>query len=419
MWSARQFGLLGYAVIGIGLGGTGLWAANAEIASAVMAPGVVTPESSRKVISHLEGGIVDEVFVRDGDAVEAGQLLVSLSPIQAGASLEMLVGNEAYLRALESRLVAEMRGTAPEFPSSVAGTEFAADQRALFENRKRFVAQQKSVLDAKISSLQSQLTGWTERRDALQESMASLKSQLVGAAELETKKLKPRTEVDELRRRVLSVTADIAEAKAEMGSAASGLAEANLQKEIVEHQIRQEASAQLTETRDRIAEVGERIRMAQDTARRTEIRAPQAGTVQGLTVHARGAVVQPAAPLLELVPLGGSVVIEAQVLSSEIDRIHAGQQTEVKFPSFNAVTTPRISGKVTAMSGDAVPDAEGRRFAHKILITLDDDTVPVDVRERLMPGMPATVIAATEARTVLSYLLRPLMDALGTALRER
>lgn len=416
--SARSFSIAGCVIAVVGFGGFVAWAATAEVASAVVAPGIVSVESARKSIAHLEGGIVESVHVRNGSPVKAGDVLVSLSPVQSAASLDMLIGQRDALLATRARLAAEARGVEPDFPPRAARAA-VDDQIALYASRKRFLSEQIEACRVRIDSGLQQIEGLARQVDTLQSTAESLREQLTGAAALATKGLKPKNEVREIERMLLAVEGDIGETTAEIAVAQSSVAEARMQSIILEHQFRQDAVTELAKVNERIAMLDEKVRMAQDAQNRTKIRAPQDGVVQALLVHGPGAVIQPGQPFAELIPVSDDLVVTVDVPSADIDQLHTGMETEVRFPSFNAATTPVIHGRIASMSADAVLDAEGRRLTHKVEIQVDLQSIPSDLRERLTPGMPAMMLAPTRSRTVLSYLLRPLGDTVAVALRER
>ncbi|GIK98511.1 MAG: HlyD family type I secretion periplasmic adaptor subunit [Alphaproteobacteria bacterium] len=416
--STRAFILAGCLIALFGFGGFVAWAATAEVASAVIAPGIVSVESARKSIAHLEGGIVQKVHVRDGDRVKAGDVLVSLSPVQSAASLDMLIGQRNTLLATRARLDAEVKGGEPEFPPHVHPAVIA-DQTALYRTRRQFLAQQVGVLDARIDSGLQQIEGLTHRADSLRSAAASLREQLKGATDLASKGLKAQNEVREIERTALTIEGDVGETTAQIAAAEASVAEAEMQRVVLRYQFRQDAAAELAKVNDELATLDEKIRVAEDAQNRTEITAPQDGIIQSLLVHGAGAVIQPGQAFAELVPVADDLVVSADVPSGDIDQLYPGMETEVRFPSFSASTTPIIRGHVVAMSGDALPDAEGRRLTHRVEIQVDTDSIPADLRDRLMPGMPAMVLATTQQRTVMSYLLRPIKDAVATSLRER
>jgi HlyD family type I secretion membrane fusion protein len=418
MMSTRSFIRAGCLIAFVGFGGFVAWAATAEIASAVIAPGIVSVESARKTIAHLEGGIVEKVHVRDGDRVKAGEVLVSLSPVQSASSLDMLIGQRDTLLATRARLHAEVKAVEPEFPPQIH-PNVVADQSALYRTRKQFLTQQVGVLNARIESGRQQIEGLTQRADALRSTTASLREQLKGATDLASKGLKPQNEVREIERTALTVEGDIGETIAEVAAAQASVAEAEMQRVVLRYQFRQDAAAELARVNDEIATLDEKIRVAQDAQNRTKIRSPQDGVVQSLLVHGSGAVIQPGQPFAELIPVADDLVIHADVPSADIDQLYSGMETEVRFPSFSATTTPIIRGRIVSVSGDAVPDAEGRRLTHMVEVHVDADSIPADLRDRLMPGMPAMVLASTQRRTVISYLLRPIEDAVAVAMRER
>lgn len=421
-----KYARAGYALVVIGLGGFLGWASVAEISAAVVAPGSVVVVSNRKVIQHLEGGIVGSVLVRDGVSVSEGDVLVRLDATRAEADLEVLRGQLDAGLALQARLEAERDGLPsiafPEESFSPDRDSVAASvrsQKNLFEARRKSVAGQLEMLARRMEIHSVRAEAYRRQSASIASEMASYREQLDGVSLLTAKGFASRSAEREIERRILSLETAMSEAEAEVASAESLVIEAELEKAMVEHRVREEVSAELPKVVEANASLREQIAIAMDVLSRKEIRAPQDGVVQALAFHAHGAVIRPGEAVMELVPVLDDLVVETRFPAVSIDQVKVGMTVEVRFPSFSSRMTPVLTGTVTGVSPDALPDSEGRRLAFVGRVEVVPESIPDELAGRLQPGMPAEVVVATEARTVLSYLVKPLTDALARTFRER
>ncbi len=422
----RKYATSGYVLIAIGLGGFLSWAALTDISAAVFAPGNVAVSSNRKVVQHLEGGIVETVKVRDGTSVAKGDVLVALDATRAKAELQTL--RDQYTRSviLESRLTAEKLGNDtilyPLADIEGADTQEVGSlmefQTQLFQARRETLKGEMAVLDSRVSSNKDRAAALERKRDSLRSEIRSYEEQLAGTAGLTDKGAASKNSVRELERRIMSLQTAIGETESDIAVAESAAAEADLQKVTQTNTFREAAIDELSKTKEIIAGLRERIAVATDILARTEIRAPQSGVIQGLQLHAKGAVVSAGEPILELVPTDDDLVIEAMVSAVSIDQVAEGMSVEVKFPSFNSRTTPMLFGRIKTVSADAMPDKDGQRHSYKAVVEVLKDSVPEELARRIQPGMVADVVVSTEPRSVLSYLVRPLSDTMSRGFRE-
>jgi len=423
----RAYTRIGYALIVLGLGGFLAWSATAHISAAVIAPGTVAVVSNRKTIQHLEGGIIQALLVRDGSRVSAGEALIRLDPTKAKSELEALQAQLDAGEAALGRLIAERdQLEAIHFPDDLierAGEPevgvLIESQLRLFEARRKSVQGELDVLDSRIETLSRKAAAYRKQINSLNSEIASYQEQLEGISSLAAKGYASRSNERELERRILSLVSAVGEAEAEIATAESSMAEAALQKVTVANRFQEEAMSEIAKLREANAGLLERIAIARDVLERTEIKSPQDGIVQGMRFHGPGAVIGAGEPILELVPTDDDLVIEASIPSVSADQIHEGLLAEVRFPSFTSRTTPIMMGKVISISPDALPDPDGERIFFKGRIEVLKETVPPALKARLQPGLPAEVIVPTEERTVLSYLVRPLTDAIAKTFRER
>ncbi|GGE48758.1 HlyD family type I secretion periplasmic adaptor subunit [Agaricicola taiwanensis] len=421
----RSFMRLGYALIIIGLGGTVAWSALAKVQSAVVATGLVSVESSRKAIQHLEGGVVREVLVGNAEEVVKGQVLLRLSPVQSEAAVALNTNQLWQNLAMQARLEAEQQ-EAEDFKFPAELTEHAedprmagilADQRRLWEERRRVLRNELDILGAQIQQHEERARGWRRQQEAFESQAKSYEEEVASKAKLVERGYFPANELKRLSRELDRTRGEIGEAMAEWANAQANVTEANLKMSQLRRQYQTEASSQLTEVKAKISDLRERLNVAQDVYSRLEVRAPQDGVVQNLQVHAPGAVVKPGDTIMELVPSNDTLVISARVLPTDIDSVQPGLEAEIRFPALPARAMPLILGTVENVSADTLVDNRTAETYFLAEVWLDKATMPQEAAEKLHPGMPADVMIATGERTVLEQLTRPLTDAIRHGIR--
>jgi HlyD family type I secretion membrane fusion protein len=424
-WAAplRTAGIVVVVVFAIGGG----WAAFARLDAATVAPGVVAVESNRKAIQHLEGGIVREILARDGDRVEAGAVLVRLDPTQARANSEVIRKQYAAALAEEARLIAERDGKpAVTFPGEVTDqlddalvARAVADQVAQFRDRRSSVNGQVAILQARIAQHQSEIAALDREREASEQQIATVKKELVGLRQLLDKNLVSVSRVLALEREQSRLEGMLGRSQANVMKSLQAIDEARLQIDQTRAQFAEQVSRDLPAVRKSVGELRERVVATSDVLRRVEIRAPQAGVVQGSRVFTAGGVVRAGDTLMEIVPLSDELVIRAQVAPTDVDKVRSGMEAEVRFPSFTIEHPPLFIGKVRTVSPDRLMDEQSRQPYFAAEVTIEKDKVPAEFRDRIGAGMQADVLVATGERTALRYLVSPLLDRLATAMRER
>jgi HlyD family type I secretion membrane fusion protein len=406
----------------VGFGG---WAATAPIESAAIAPGTVSVESNRKTIQHLEGGIVREILVRDGDAVTAGQVLMRLDETQPGATLDILNARYDVAGAEFSRLAAERDGLKETiFPdwltarrTDPAVATILENQRNIFAARRDAVTSQTAILQQRIAQLEEEIRGVEGRIAASARQSALIADELAGVRTLYEKGLMQKPRLLELERRAAEIDGTLASDRAAIARARQQIGEARLRiSELRTTQVN-EAAARIGELQGELLDLTERIRAATDVRGRTEIRAPQDGTVVGLSVHTPGGVIAPGERLLDIVPSGDRLIVEARVDPQDIDIVRAGLEARVRFTAFTQRNLVPVPGTVSWVSADHIADERTGTayFLARIALAEDD---PALGGNKLYPGMSAEVLIVTGSRTALEYMLQPLTDTLRRAFRE-
>ncbi|GJL93001.1 HlyD family type I secretion periplasmic adaptor subunit [Hyphococcus sp.] len=426
--SARFFIRLGLGAIAAIFGGVAFWSIVAPIDGAVIANGQVVVESNRKAIQHLEGGVIADILVKEGDEVEAGAVLVELEDTVAGANLALIDGQLTELYARRARLEAERDGleeiATPRGVEEVLATDAfegkQAGQQQLFEARRKTRLTQIGLLHERIVQQKERMVGLDAQISSLRDQRALIEDELAGVRELNEQGFAPMTRVRALERESRRLSGERGALRAGVAEATSIIAEANLEIERLHETGREEAITELRDIEVSIPELEERRVTAAQTLRRTEVRAPQAGRIMGLNVHTVGGVIAPGEAVMEIVPRGDRLQIAARVAPRDVDKIHAGQETIVRFSAFGARMTPEATGVVRTVSADSFYDESLGAAYYLVVVDIPQDEELSDLLRGavLVPGMPVEAFIRTGSRPAISYFLKPLTDALARSMRE-
>ena len=418
-----RFGLAVVFVTFVVLGG---WAALAPLHGAVIAVGLVKVESYRKTVQHQEGGIVREILVRDGVRVKEGEPLILLRDVTVDASLGLLRDTLNAELVRHARLEAEQEGRGDfELPAELRNLQDERTvQDALSKETLVFQAHKKS-LEGKIALMEQQVREIDAEYEALQKQVSSAAEAIRLAEEelrlndsLRKKEFVSSTQVLTLRRLVAEYRSRYSEYLAEMTKAQQRKTDLRLRMLQTRSDFQQVATDDLKQSTARITELRERIRPSEDAAERQVIAAPISGRVVGLRVHTVGATIGPREPLLDIVPEDTPLIVEARTHVDAIDQLHVDQPAEIRFTTFNSRTTPLVKGKLTYISPDALADDKGNPYFQLQVVPDDESLVHAGI-ERLAPGMQAEVFIQTTARTLVDYLVGPIIDTARRAMRER
>ncbi|WP_439530892.1 HlyD family type I secretion periplasmic adaptor subunit [Pannonibacter sp.] len=425
-FSTRPFVIAGYVTILMTFGVFGGWAMTAPLDSAIIAHGVLSVESSRKVVQHLEGGIVREVLVKDGDRVKKDQVLVRLSPVQAQANVSMIRTRLEIARAEEARLQAERTNSEDvAFPEDLLASDdprvkFALQgQRNLFMDRVSVRDSQINILKSKMEQLRQQASGLELQRDSAKREVKLIEDEVSRLKDGEGKGVVSANRLSAFQREAAQLEGSYGRLITEIARVNEGVGETELEVVRIRQSFSERAATELKEARQQITDLEERNVVAADILERTEIRSEVDGVVQNLAVNTIGGVIRPGDPLMELVPIDDRIVINAQVRPLDIDSIHPGLQAEVRISAFANRYLPTLFGEVEYISPDIIErrgtNAEPYYLAR---ITVPESTIPEEMLTKLAPGMPAEVILPTGERTMAEYLISPLRDAVRNSMRE-
>jgi HlyD family type I secretion membrane fusion protein len=407
----------------------GGWAAVAELESAAIAFGVVTVESERKTVQHLEGGIVAELHVREGDRVSRGDVLLRIDRTQAEAQAEFVRSRYLASLGLEARLIAERDGAAEiAFPGELttriddpAVQAIVQSQQDALTNRRELLERRIEILQQGIAEYREELKGLEGQIAAYDEQLESFGEEESGINELAAQGLVPRTQLLDLERRGAEIEGARSQAVARMSQLRQSITESELQiNELVTSNLTSIVE-DLRDVQGDVFELRERLRAAEDVLARTDVLAPIDGTVVGLSTHTTGGVIASGAPLMDIVPSDDVLIVEARLDPADIDVVQIGLPAQVRLTALNQRDVPPVDGAVIALSADAFEDElTGARY-FDCKIALDDASLTAALTgtgATLVPGMQAEVLVLTGARTPLDYFLEPLTRSMNRAMRE-
>ncbi len=403
------------------------------ISGAVVATGVVNVETNNKTVQHLDGGIVAKILVRNGDRVAEGDIVVKLDDTQVKASYAVTAAKVNDFLVQQARLEAE-RDRSPEMTlppavataarSDAALARLIAAQQTLFTARASAHRGELDVLRQKIEQASNDMQGLEKTYAAKQKEAAISKAELAS--------LKPLFERGFAnQQRYLPVQRDNARLEGEVGRMTndlaklrSSVAEANLRLSQNDKDYTQNVVDELRKVQASLAEALEQRTAIDDKLKRIDIRAPRAGFVHALAAHTEGGVIAAGNPIMQIVPEGERLLVEAQLTPQDIDKVRKGQAAYIRFPAFNAKSTPRLEATVLTVSAAQITEnqgtgqAPGKSYFTAQVVLREGELAKLPKGHALVPGMPAEVFIETESRSILSYLVKPLVDAMSKVFRE-
>ncbi|GGE01064.1 HlyD family type I secretion periplasmic adaptor subunit [Aureimonas endophytica] len=425
--SIRRHLTVGVSLCLLLAGGLSTWAATAKLSGAVIAHGTLVVASSLKKVQHPTGGVVGELLVREGDRVNAGDVLVRLDATQAKANLQIVLKQIDELLARQAREQAEQTdATTVTYPADLLGrrsdpevARIMEGEDKLFGIRREAREGQKAQLREKIAEFRQEVNGLGEQIAAKDQQLQFIDKELAGVNDLLTKKLVQFTRLAALERDKAALRGERGQYVASIAGAHGRIAEAELQIIQVDHDMRSEVSKDLADIRGKLAELGERRTAAEDQLARIDIRAPQDGIVHQLDVHTVGGVIRPGDTIMEIVPLGDELVVEARISPQDINDVHVGQAAGLRFSGVNSRTTPELDGDVHQVSADISQEQRTGASYYMVRIVIPKSQFDRMEGVRPVPGMPVEAFVKTQDRTALAYLIQPLSDQIARAFREK
>ncbi|MCJ8334962.1 MAG: HlyD family type I secretion periplasmic adaptor subunit [Epibacterium sp.] len=427
-WSVRGSMIIGMLGMAILVGGFGAWATLSQIAGAVVASGSIEVDRDRQVVQHIDGGIVAEILVDEGDSVTAGQALLRLDDTRLSSELVITEGQLFELMARRGRLEAErddLDGITfdPDLLSAAADraevAELMTGQERLFLARRDSVSKEVEQMAKRAGQIRQQIIGVQAQQASRREQLELISQELENQQTLLDRGLAQASTVLNLRRTEADLKGSLGELIASEAQAEGRITELDIEALKLESNRREQAITRLRDLRYRELELAEKRRSLIERLNRLEIGAPVSGIVYGLEVQTPRSVIRPADPVLYLVPQDRPLVITAQVATTDIDQIFFGQTVSLRLPALDQRQTPELFGTVSLVSADAFEDpATGAAFYRAEIELNPGETDRLPEGSVLIPGMPVESYIKTADRSPLSYLIQPLTDYFVKAFRE-
>ena len=408
------------------LGGAAAWGALAPISGAVVASGIVKIDTSTKSVQHLEGGIIREILVREGEYVEEGQPLITLEDTDARSSLNILTDALNAHLAKEARLVAEaslsetmtLPPTLTQDPSENTGT-LVRNEQAIFNAKRKTLLDQIALIDDQITFEGDAVASMESQIAATEEGLRYVNEQLAAGERLTERRALDRNSLLDLKRKLTTERQSLFEQKADLAVRRQNMAALRLQIVNLRNDYSKTAEDELKETRQLIFETREKIRPVLDALQRRTIRATVAGQVINLKATTIGGVIRPGDTVLDLVPRTRDLIFEVKISPRDADAIHVGQAAKIQLSAFNQRTTPLAAGTLSYISGDAIePQNDPGHPYYLAHIEADPATLSLPDDRELTPGMPVVAFVQTEPRTFFQYILSPVTASMRKALVE-
>ena len=426
-WSAKMpmwFGMLSVAIL---FGVLGVWGNFATISGAIISTGMIQGESLRQVVQHPQGGVVGAIDVKEGDRVEAGQVLIRFDDKLLRSQLTTVDSQLKEIFARRARLIAERDDAdslvfTPELvelgKTDQSTVQLMQGQTRLFEARRKSLQQQTKQLNERKVQIRLQIKGVEAQLVSSSEQAALIQQELAGQQSLLDKGLAQAGRVLSLQREASRLNGSVGELKSSAARGEAQIIETDIQILQLSSARREEAITTLRDLTYTEIEMIERKLSLDETLSRMDVRAPMSGIVHGLTVHALRSVVRAADPILYVVPSDSALVISSRIEAIHVDQVHVGQDASLRLSTFDQRTTPEIFGKVVKVSADVFQDevTGGSYYSAEIEPNAGEMDRLGDVE--LLPGMPVEAFIKTEDRSPLSYLTKPFMDYFNRAFRE-
>ena len=417
---------IGLWVLGIGFGGFLLWAGLAPLDEGVPTPGMVTIETKRKAIQHFSGGIVKKVFVKEGQFVKAGDPLIGIDDAVSLANYESIRQHYLTLRAMEGRLLTEQGGLGritfhPDLLKAggdVYIQQTMNNQQQLFQSRRMSLQADMDAIKESIQGQEASIQGAEGMLTARTSQLAFLQEELKGMRDLVKDGYAPRNKQLELERMAAESMGSIADLQGNILRARRSISEMKLRSIQRAQEYRKEVDTQLSEVRREVQADADKYKAASQDLERTTMRAPSEGQVVGLAVQAVGAVIGSGQKLMDIVPRNEALLLETKVLPHFIDRVKPGLMTDVRFSAFAHSPSLVVQGKVESISADLIVEPQTGQSYYLARVSITPEGMKELGTRQMQAGMQAEVVIKTGERTVLTYLLSPLLKRMAASMKE-
>ncbi|MET3854602.1 HlyD family type I secretion periplasmic adaptor subunit [Rhizobium sp. OAE497] len=427
--SIRYHTMIGLAVLIISFGSFGFWAGTAPLASAIIAQGSFVATGNNKIVQHLEGGIIKDMRVSEGDVVKEGDVLLTLDPTAALSNDRMLKLRRLRLEAVVARLHAEAAGDRDfKIPDIVMAEASDPDigsiiqsQNIVFHSKQVKLEEQLNLIEKNIASLEYRYKGYSGQKDSFDRQLALLTEERDSKARLVKVGYMRRTDLLAIERAMADAMGDISRLQGELNESEAEIAKFRQEAIIAVNSNKQAALDALETAESDLDSVREQVREAQGVLERTVIRSPVNGTVVRAYYHTAGGVITTGKPIMEILPAHVPLIIEAQVLRTSIDQLHEGQTAAIRLSALNRRTTPVLNGKVFYVSADSIEENAGlqTKDVYIVRVEIPDSEIAKVHNFHPVPGMPADVLIQTSERTFFEYITKPITDSMSRAFKER
>jgi len=425
---ARVYARAGWLIVLLGVVGFLIWASFAPLDKGVPMSGTVAKESNRKAVQHQSGGTIQQILVKDGDMVKAGQVLVRMNAVTAQAGVDVTEAQYLTARATEARLLAERDGLSNiRFPEELTKrgkdprvAEMLTLQSQLLASRQASLKSELGGVDESIAGLKIQIQGLQESRDSKKAQVGFLKEQLDGMRDLAKEGYVARNRLLDLERTYAQLQGAISEDIGNIGRAQRQVLELTLRKAQRTQDYQKDVRTQLAEAQKEAEAQGARMSAQQFELQNVDVKAPVSGTVVNLAVFTNGGVVPAGFKMMDIVPSDDLLIVEGQLPVNLVDKVHEGLPTELIFSAFNANRTPHIPGVVETVSADrTVEERTGAAFYRvRVKVSPEGAKMIANHKMDIRPGMPVELFVKTGERTMMSYLLKPVFDRAHSSMSE-
>ncbi len=419
---------IGSLIIILFFGILGIWSATAPLTGGTIAFGIISPDGNRRVVQHFEGGIIDAFMVRNGDQVDAGDILVVLQDKQVRANFDLIEGQHLTLQAMLARLSAEQSNDEEivwPFEAEDVDEEtrlVMKTQKSLMDARRENRLGQTQILEQRVAQLAEEITGLRALIASETKQLALVNEEASSVEEMVNRGLERKPRLLALQRAATEIEGSRASNAAAIARAEQAIGETEIQVLNLEAQHQDDVVEQITRVRSEISKIEEQMLAARDVLDRIVVRAPVAGVVVNRRFSTVGGVVSPGEPILDIVPFGEDLLIDARIAPTDIDMVHEGLAAKIYLSAFTARNLPQISGVVRSVSADALEDKNTGERYYSARVEVDREQLAEISEETgqdltLHPGMPAELLIVTGERTMLSYLFRPFTDSMRRSFR--
>lgn len=421
--SGNTKGVIGFGlfVVLVVFGILGGWMYLAPLATSSVAIGKVSAGANKKVVQHLEGGIVQAIYVKDGDTVEEGEVLLKLQDIQVTETMNMMEAQYQEATALLARLTAQQNGAKRiTFLAETTDKNAIKTQEHIFSTTMKLIRDEKVITQQRIVQLKNQIKGTRALLNSKSNRLVSLRSEIKEWQVLFQQQLVDKVRIRELEREINMIKGEMASARSEISKVQEQISELQTQQLLREKEFRNETLNQLVQVKSQVSDLKSKLIATKDTLVRTEVKSPVSGIVVGMGIHTIGAVIAPGKEILYIVPEDSKLIVLAQVNTTDIDKVKIGLLADLMFSAFNMQKINVIEGKVIHISADSfVDEMTGMPYYEaKIEVTAEGVEELKKHGFTLVPGMPADVMIKIGDRTALSYFVKPFMDMLKKGFNE-